>query len=122
MSRDSRNSRDDSRNHDRFDEITGREYDSHGRDHDNDFVDSGGFDAERVRFKLRGDKVTQVQEYENGRWQTERVEKGEIWTFDGSNLIHQDRGHGGLQTSTYTDSDGDGIFTAIIVNSDSLGL
>ena len=46
MSRDSRNSRDDSRNHDRFDEITGREYDSHGRDHDNDSVDSGGFDAE----------------------------------------------------------------------------
>jgi len=116
MSRDSRGNRDRSGDRDHYDSITGRDRDGNDRDH--------GYERDRdqVRFTLNGDKVTNVQEYDDGVWQAERLEKGETWTFDGTNLIHQEREHGGLQSSTYTDSDGDGIFTAIIGSSDSLGL
>ena len=118
MSRDSRGHRDRSSDHDRYDSITGRDRDGNDRNHERE----NGHDLDQVRFTLSGDKVTQVQEYDDGVWQAERLEKGETWTFDGTNLIHQEREHGGLQTSTYTDSDGDGIFTAISGGGDSFGL
>ncbi len=124
MSRDSRGNRDRSGDRDHYDSITGRDRDGNDRDHggDNDFDHGYERDRDQVRFTLNGDKVTNVQEYDDGVWQAEHLEKGETWTFDGTNLIHQEREHGGLQSSTYTDSDGDGIFTAIIGSSDSLGL
>jgi len=58
-------------------------------------------------------RVKKVEEYDNGVWRAERIEKGESWTFDGSSLIHREREHGALQTSTFTDADGDGIFTRV---------
>jgi uncharacterized protein YkuJ len=124
MSRDSRGNRDRSGDRDHYDSITGRDRDGNDRDHggDNDFDHGYERDRDQVRFTLNGDKVTNVQEYDDGVWQAERLEKGETWTFDGINLIHQEREHGGLQTSTYTDSDGDGIFTAITGSSDTFGL
>jgi hypothetical protein len=124
MSRDSRGNRDRSGDRDHYDSITGRDRDGNDRDHggDNDFDHGYERDRDQVRFTLNGDKVTNVQEYDDGVWQAERLEKGETWTFDGTNLIHQEREHGGLQTSTYTDSDSDGIFTAITGSSDTFGL
>lgn len=124
MSRDSRGNRDRSGDDDRYDSITGRDRDGHDREdgRNNDSNHDRDNDLDQVRFTLSGDKVTQVQEYDDGVWQTERLEQGETWTFDGTNLIHQEREHGGLQTSTYTDSDGDGIFTAITGSSDTFGL
>ncbi len=79
-------------------------------------------DDQFSRCTRSGDTVKEAQEHNEVTWKAERLEKGETWTFDGTNLIHQEREHGGLQTSTYTDSDGDGIFTAISGGGDSFGL
>lgn len=115
MSRDSRGQRERQSSDDRFDSITGQ--DTHGSDHADgpdsrfDSGHEGAFD--QVRFSLNGDRVKKVEEYDNGVWRAERIEKGESWTFDGSSLIHREREHGALQTSTFTDADGDGIFTRV---------
>ena len=88
MSRDSRDNRDRSGDRDHYDSITGRDRDGNDRDHggDNDFDHGYERDRDQVRFTLNGDKVTNVQEYDDGVWQAEHLEKGETWTFDGTNL------------------------------------
>lgn len=62
------------------------------------------------QFTISGSTVTAVYEIENGRSELERMERDETWTFDGSRVIKTELDDGRLETTVYTDSDGDGLF------------
>lgn len=63
------------------------------------------------RFKLVDGKVTQLEEFDQGRWKRERIDAREVWRFDGSTLTRTETEVGRVTTSTYRDPDGDGVFT-----------
>lgn len=104
-----------------------------GLDHENDSgQDSGrnGYshadNSDRYRFTLSNGEVTNLQEFERGRWRNERIEDGEVWSFDGTNLIKtetDDSGSSGVSSNliSFSDPDGDGVFTRLLGSSGALG-
>ena len=62
------------------------------------------------RFKLVEGKVTQLEEFDDGRWKRERIKSNETWTFDGTSLTHTEADGGRVKTTIYRDADGDGVF------------
>jgi hypothetical protein len=72
---------------------------------------SYGDDAHR--FDLVNGQVTNLQEYYDGRWQSERIDNDETWTFEQGNLIEKEIKRFGYEITTYTDPDGDEIFTKV---------
>ena len=63
------------------------------------------------RFKLVDGKVTQLEEFDDGRWKSERIKTNETWKFDGTSLTHTETDRGRVKTTIYRDADGDGVFT-----------
>lgn len=70
------------------------------------------------RFKLVDGKVTQLEEFDDGRWKAERITSNETWSFSDGTLTHIETEAGRVKTSLYRDADGDGVFT--LVGRDSL--
>lgn len=75
--------------------------------------DSLGYGEDAYRFDLVNGQVVNLQEFDDGRWQSERIDAGETWTFDGVNLIKTEREGYGSEISTYADPNADGVFTKI---------
>ena len=73
----------------------------------------GGYGDDAYRFELVNGQVTNLQEFDDGRWKREQIDYNETWTFNGSNLIKTEREGYGSEISTYADPNGDGIFTKI---------
>lgn len=63
------------------------------------------------RFKLVDGKVAQLEEFDDGRWKSERIKTNETWKFDGTSLTHTETDRGRVKTTIYRDADGDGVFT-----------
>ena len=66
------------------------------------------------RFQANADGVvTSLKRIRGNRVKIEKIEAGETWLFDRSakELIHREFGSLGTEITTYTDNDGDGIFT-----------
>lgn len=63
------------------------------------------------QFSIAGNAVTAVYEIERGRVKLERMDSDESWTFDGTNVIKTEFDKGRLETTVYSDIDGDGFFT-----------
>jgi hypothetical protein len=66
------------------------------------------------RFQANADGVvTSLKRIRGHRVKIEKIEAGETWLFDRSakELIHREFGSLGTEITTYTDNDGDGIFT-----------
>lgn len=74
---------------------------------------SNGSLEDSYRFSLVNGQVTNLQEYEKGRWKNEKIDRGESWSFDGTNLIQQEIKRYGMEVSTYSDFDGDGVFSKV---------
>ena len=72
-----------------------------------------GYGDDAYRFDLVNGQVTNLQEFDDGRWKSERIDYDETWTFDGTNLIKTETERYGSEISTFADSNGDGIFTKI---------
>ena len=81
------------------------------RDDDRDYPSGYGEDA--YRFDLVEGQVTNLQEFDDGRWKQERIDYDETWSFDGTNLIKTERERYGSEISTFSDPDNDGVFTKI---------
>ena len=62
------------------------------------------------QFTLSGNTVTAVYEVEHGRVKFERMDSDETWSFDGTNVIKTEWDDGRLETTTYSDANGDGLF------------
>lgn len=69
--------------------------------------------AHGYQFTITNGEVTGISEIERGFAQQERIEYGETWTVNGSQVIKTEIEHGFTQTSVYADQNGDGIFTKV---------
>ena len=76
---------------------------------------------EAYRFSTNGSTVTAVYEVENGRTKQERMERDETWSFDGKLVTKTEMDHGRLETTTYADPDGDGLFVKVGKTYSTLG-
>lgn len=70
-------------------------------------------EQEAYRFTTSGSTVTAVYEVENGRTKQERMERDETWSFDGKLVTKTEMDDGRLETTTYADPDGDGLFVKV---------
>lgn len=62
------------------------------------------------QFTLSGNTVVAVYEVERGRVKFEGMDSDETWSFDGTNVIKIEWDDGKLETTTYSDANGDGLF------------
>lgn len=62
------------------------------------------------QFTLSGNTVQAVYEVERGRVKFEGMDSDETWSFDGTNVIKTEWDHGRMETTTYSDVDGDGLY------------
>ena len=108
-----------------IDDVEGAGPDGTGGDRDDSSDDAvDGSDAASVgggyRFQLVDGQVTNLQEFDDGVWRNETIGRNEKWSFDGANLIQQEFSRSGVETNTYGDSDGDGIYIEVSQPSDSI--
>lgn len=71
------------------------------------------------KFTFSGSVVTGIQEFDDGYWKNERIERGEVWSYDAVNNIvtKTETEHGLVKVKTYTDVDGDGVFVKALSTS-----
>lgn len=62
------------------------------------------------RFNIANGVVTGVWESENGRLKASHMDADEVWTVQANAVIRTEYEHGRLETTTYTDGDGDGLY------------
>ena len=86
------------------------ERDDHDDDHNGRSRDNGR-EQEGYQFNITGNTVNSVYEFEHGRLKLERMDADETWSFDGSSVTKTEYEHGRLEITTYSDLDGDGIYT-----------
>ena len=65
------------------------------------------------RFTLLNNEVTNLQEFKDGRWVGEEIDQDESWSFDGTNLIEREIDKNKIEITTYSDPDGDNIFSKV---------
>ena len=62
------------------------------------------------KFNILNGAVTAVYAIKNGRTKFEKMDRDEVWSVDGSNVVKTEYEHGRAETTIYSDIDGDGIF------------
>lgn len=62
------------------------------------------------QFTVLNGVVSAVYEIKNGRVKFEKMDRDETWTVDGANIVKTEAEHGRVETTVYSDIDGDGIF------------
>ena len=62
------------------------------------------------QFTVINGAVTAVYEIKNGRAKFEKMDRDETWSVDGANIVKPETEHGRIETTVYTDANGDGIF------------
>ena len=62
------------------------------------------------KFNILNGAVTAVYEIKNGRTKFESMDRDEVWSVDGSNVVKTEYEHGRAETTIFSDIDGDGIF------------
>lgn len=77
--------------------------------------------AHGYQFAITNGVVTGISEIEHGYAQQERIEYGETWTVNGSQVIKTEVEHGFTQTSIYADTNSDGVFTKVSQSYSPLG-
>ena len=67
---------------------------------------------ELMKFTFLDDRVTGVYEYDDGRWERERIDSDEVYIYSQTGLVTKvEQEHGSFEISQYTDMDSDGLFT-----------
>jgi Ca2+-binding RTX toxin-like protein len=62
------------------------------------------------KFTVVNGAVTAVYEIKNGRAKFEKMDRDESWSVDGNNIVKTETEHGRIETTIFSDIDGDGIF------------
>lgn len=65
------------------------------------------------KFSIVNSAVTAVYEVKNNRSKLEKMDGNETWTVDGTNVIKTELDHGRLETTVFSDADGDGVYLKI---------
>ncbi len=67
--------------------------------------------TERYKFDVAADgSVTAAYELYGSSWKTDRISSDESYTLQGADIVKTETEHGFIETTTYTDADGDGLF------------
>ncbi len=73
-----------------------------------------GTTATTERYKFGVDvngSVTAAYELHGNFWKTDRISSHESYTLQGADIVKTETEHGFIEITTYTDADGDGLFT-----------
>ena len=62
------------------------------------------------QFTVVNGAVKAVYEIKNGRAKFEKMDRDESWSVDGNNIVKIETEHGRIETTIFSDIDGDGIF------------
>ncbi|MEY3409730.1 MAG: Serralysin precursor [Pseudomonadota bacterium] len=62
------------------------------------------------QFTVVNGAVTALYEIKNGRAKFEKMDRDESWSVDGNNIVKTETEHGRIETTIFSDIDGDGIF------------
>ena len=63
------------------------------------------------QFTVVNGAVTAVYEIKDGRAKFEKMDRDESWSVDGNNIVKTETEHGRVETTVYSDIDGDGVFS-----------
>lgn len=68
--------------------------------------------AKAYQFTIQNNIIINVSEIKNGRIKLEKMDSDEQWSYDATTkqVTKTENEHGRLQTTVYTDADGDGLF------------
>lgn len=71
------------------------------------------------KFTFSGAAITAIQEFDDGIWKNERIERNEVWAYDASTntVTKTETEHGRVKVKTYTDLDNDGVFVKALSSS-----
>ena len=71
--------------------------------------------AKAYQFTIQNNSVVAVSEIKNGRVKLEKMDADEQWLYDATTqqVTKTENEHGRLQTTVYTDADGDGVFSQL---------
>lgn len=67
-------------------------------------------DSDLYRFTIQNGKVVGVEEFDDGRWEFERIDADESYTVEGRDIIKTEWEHGGTEITRYSDDNGDGLY------------
>ena len=68
--------------------------------------------TERYKFDVAADgTVSAAYELYGSSWRTDRISSNESYSLQGADIVKTETEHGFVETTTYTDADGDGFFT-----------
>lgn len=72
-------------------------------------------DSDLYRFTFVGNAVVAVEEFDDGRWEPERIERDEFYVRYGNAVIKTELERNGsvIEETRYEDSDGDGVFNQV---------
>lgn len=65
------------------------------------------------RFNISSGTVTAAYEIKNGRSKLEKMDHDETWSVQGADVVKSEWEHGRLETTLFSDADGDGIFSKV---------
>ncbi|MBC3956578.1 DUF4214 domain-containing protein [Pseudomonas triticifolii] len=68
---------------------------------------------ELKRFDIVSGQIQRVYEFDDGRWESDRIEPDESYTLSGTDVLHVERDDGWLETTVYRDLEGSGTFQEI---------
>ncbi len=76
---------------------------------------NGAAGRDLYRFTFTGNSVTAVEEFDDGRWEPDRIERDESYVREGNVVIKTETGRSGagVEITRYEDADGDGVFTKL---------
>ena len=66
-----------------------------------------------LQFTLVDGTVTNLLEYDGGRWKSERISANELYTYDGKILTKTETEKGRTEVTTYGDLNGSGVFAKV---------
>ncbi len=72
-------------------------------------------DKDLYRFTFSGNDVVAVEEFDDGRWEAERIERDETYTREGNVVFKKETERSGthVEITRYEDADGDGVFVEV---------
>lgn len=73
-------------------------------------------DIDLKRFDIVSGQIQRVYEFDDGRWELERIDHDETYSVSGTDVLHVERDDGWIETTVYRDLDGSGIYQEISVS------
>jgi len=70
-------------------------------------------DTDYLRFTIEGSTVVAVEEFDDGRWEAEEIDSDESYSINGNTIIKTEYDDGRQEFTTYSDENGDGIYSEI---------